>query len=130
MPRRPGRSARVIFAGLALATLAGCPSKPPPPPPPPPPAPAPPPPPPPCEELTEKCKAKKSTLIPIPTSRWVFNPPKGWVYAKYDDASVAEADEAPGIIMADIDPARVAEARRATGVSTCMLTRMVVITPP
>ncbi len=51
------------------------------------------PPPPKCEALDEKCKADEDTKAAIPSSSFVFTPPKDWVYAQLDAVTIAQVDE-------------------------------------
>ena len=54
--------------------------------------PAPPPAPKKCESLDEGCKAKIGTAAKIAGSDYVLQPPKGWIYARLDKATVAQVD--------------------------------------
>jgi hypothetical protein len=96
-------SARTWVSLFAVAVVSvGCGSPPPPVEPEPkvePTAEPPPPPAPKCESLDDECKAKIGTAAKIAGSNYVFEPPKGWIYARLDKGTVAQMD-AKGSVMA------------------------------
>jgi len=97
------------------------------------PAPPPPPPPPPkCESLLEGCKAKPGTAAPIPGSDYVFGPPKGWIYAKLEKASVAQVD-AKGSVLALVGytpDAKAFAAKKQRDAKLAELAELVGVQPP
>ena len=99
-----------LIGGLVGGLVGqGCDTPEPQPPPPPPPAPVekpkPPPPPPKCEALKENCEADGETRVPVPGAGLSFKPPKGWIYAKLEEATVAQqGDEGAVLVLASFQP--------------------------
>ena len=97
----------LLGGSIMLLGLVACGETPPPPPPPQPTAvPEPEPPPPPkCEAIKEGCKADKDTTAPVPETDYVFSPPKGWVYAKLEEATVTQkGDEGAVLVFLSVVP--------------------------
>jgi hypothetical protein len=51
-----------------------------------------------CESLDEGCKAKIGTAAKIAGSDYVLQPPKGWIYARLDKATVAQIDTKSAVL--------------------------------
>ena len=104
--------AKVVMGGLACwLAVSGCDTPEPKPPPPPVPEPVsdpePPPPPPKCEALKEACKADADTRVQVPGLDHEFQPPEGWIYAKLEEAAVAQqGDEGAVLVLASFEPGK------------------------
>ena len=49
--------------------------------------------------MKDKCKANADTRVPVPGSKLVFMPPKGWFYAKLEEASVTQVGEKGAVLV-------------------------------
>ena len=121
----------VGFMTLAVA-LGGCGAPPPAPPPTPKPQPPPEPEPeePKCEAIRDACKATSSTRVPVPDTDYVFTPPEGWIYAKLEEAAVAQVgDEGPVLVLTSFVPKDKNTSRERTELAKSFA-ELVLIEPP
>lgn len=128
--------ARFLATALLAAGLVAACSDPPPPKPPPPPTPAPkpdppPPPPPKCEALKEKCEADADTRAPVPGLELSFNPAKGWIYAKLEEATVVQVgDKGAVLVLTSIEPEKGFKANQQRNDQAQSLAELVLLEPP
>jgi hypothetical protein len=118
-----------------LCGVVACSEPPPPkPPPPPPPAPAPdpePPPPPKCEALKEKCEADADTVVPVPGVNLTFTPAEGWIYAKLEEATVAQVgDRGAVLVLTSFAPEKGFKANQQRNDQATSLAELVLVEPP
>jgi hypothetical protein len=80
--------------------------------------------------MKDQCKADADTRVPIPGSELVFMPPKNWIYAKLEEASLAQQGEKGAVlVLTTFAPDKGPKLNKQRGELTVSLAELVGIDP-